>query len=97
MEGQPKKPGRKKDTRPQIEFRVQQDIYAVLEGLQSETGMTPDQNAGLLLHFLIRDPETVAERFRLLARKVAAAKRSENETGPSPRDRLRLADKPLIS
>jgi hypothetical protein len=74
MDRLPAKRGRKPDNRPQLEFRVLQETFDALEALQIETGMTADENAAMLLHMVIRDPENVAARFKALAGKSETRK-----------------------
>lgn len=61
-----KTPGPKKDERPSVSFKVEQDVYEKLAALQTETSLPPDLNAGMLLHMLIRDPATIAARLAVL-------------------------------
>jgi hypothetical protein len=67
MEQKPSKRGRPPDPRPQLEIRVQQEVYELLIKLQSDTGLTVEQVAGMLLHMLLRDPDGIANRLRVLA------------------------------
>jgi hypothetical protein len=69
-----KQPGPLPDPRQKVVFRVEQDVYESLAAMKAETGMSPDDTAGLLLHKLVRNPSgMVALLEALLPAKAAAA------------------------
>lgn len=58
--------GRPKDLRPELTIRLPQESYDELEAMQGETGLAPRESAGMLLHMLMRNPDTIASRLKAL-------------------------------
>jgi len=77
MAGDPTKPksnrGRKKITRPKLGLvRVQREVFDALDAMVSDTGMPAPENAAMLLHWLITDPENAAAKLKALRKNGAA-------------------------
>lgn len=81
------RPGPKPDNRPHVTFRVQQAIYDRLADLQPQTGQTPDQIAGLVLHMVLNDPINATYRLNALLGSPHPDGEADLRSVPSPTPR----------
>jgi len=59
---------RKPNPRPLLRgpVRVQRVVFEALEAMVAHTGMPANENAAMLLHMLMTDPDSVAARLKAL-------------------------------
>ena len=82
------KRGPKPDLRAKLDVRVQPEVFGVLDSLQRTTGMPADENAAMLLHMLVTEPETVASRLRCLFGENKEAPAADERPSLLPRSRM---------